>query len=385
VSHPRVMGAHLVLVGGGHAHLFVLEGLARGRFPGDVAVTLVAPDPRHAYSGMVPGLVGGRYRPDDLLIDLAALARAAGATFIAGAVESLDPGGRSVRLADGRRLSYDILSLAVGSGNAGTGLPGVEERAVLLKPIDRTLGLVPAVERAAAGAGTAVAVVGGGAAGVELALNLRTRLAMLGRGGAPVRLVDGDDRVLRDRSGACRRAAERVLRSRGIELILGREVARLADGRLHLDDGRTVEAGLVVWATGPSAPRLFADTALALDQGGYLRVDPTLRSVSHPGIFAAGDAAALEGHPGLPKAGVYAVRQGPVLRDNLAAACAGREPSRRFHPQRRFLALLNTGDGRAILSWGALAVTGRWAMALKDRIDRRFMRRFKGQGGAASA
>jgi selenide,water dikinase len=222
-----------------------------------------------------------------------------------------------------------------------------------------------------------VAVVGGGAAGVELAFNLRTRLATLGRPSAPVRVVDGHDRVLRDRSAACRRAAERALAARRIELVLGSEVARVAEDRIDLENGRTIDAGLVVWATGPSAPRLFAGTGLATDAEGYLRVDERLQSVSHPEVFAAGDAASLEGHPGLAKAGVYAVREGPVLRDNLAAAMAGRPPGRRFRPQRRFLALLNTGDGRAILSWGALAATGGWAMALKDRIDRRFMDRFR--------
>jgi selenide,water dikinase len=374
------MGSHLVLAGGGHAHLFVLEGLSRGAFPRGIAVTLVAPDRRQAYSGMVPGLVGGRYRPEELLIDLAALSRAAGATFVEDTVQALDPGARLVTLTEGRRLSYDLLSLAIGSGNAGTGLPGVAEHAVPVKPIDRTLGIVPAIERAVARtgpSGPAVGVVGGGAAGVELALNLRTRLAVLGRPGAPVRVVDGHDRVLWDRSAACRRAAERALRARGIELVLGSEVARVTEDRLHLDDGRTLDAGLVVWATGPSAPRLFAGTGLATDPAGYLRVDAMLRSISHPEIFTAGDAASLEGHPDLAKAGVYAVREGPVLRDNLAAAAAGKPPGRRFHPQRRFLALLNTGDGRAILSWGELAATGRWAMTLKDRIDRRFIARFR--------
>jgi selenide,water dikinase len=374
------MGSHLVLAGGGHAHLFVLEGLARGAFRRDTAVTVVAPDRRHAYSGMVPGLVGGRYRPEELLIDLAALARAAGATFLEGTVHALDPGARSVTLADGRRLSYDLLSLAIGAGNAGTGLPGVAEHAVPVKPIGRTLGILPAIERAVARAGRsgpAVGVVGGGAAGVELALNLRTRLAMLGRPAAPVRVVDRHDRVLRDRSTACRRAAERALRARGVELVLGSEVARVAPDRLHLGDGRTVDAGLVVWATGPAAPRLFAETGLATDPAGYLRVDTMLRSISRPEIFTAGDAASLEGHPELAKAGVHAVRAGPVLLDNLAAAAAGQPPVRRFHARRRFLALLNTGDGRAILSWGELAATGRWAMTLKDRIDRRFIARFR--------
>lgn len=374
------MGKHLVLAGGGHAHLFVLEGLAQGRFPPGLAVTVVAPDPRHAYSGMVPGLIGGRYRPEEVLINLAALARSAGATFHQGKVEALDPGGRIVTLTNGHRLPCDLISFAIGSGNAGTDRPGVAASALLVKPIDRTLAIVPAVERAARGVappGPPVVVVGGGAAGVELALNLRTRLRLLGHAEAAVSLVDGHDQILRDRSAACRRAAEAALARQRVRLVLGAEVARREGRRLLLADGRSLDAELAIWATGPTAPSLFADSGLATDAEGYLRVDSTLRSISHPAIFAAGDAVSLEHHPDLARAGVYAVRQGPVLRDNLAEAARGGVPRRRFRPQRRFLALLNTGDGRAIFSYGAFAASGAWAMALKDRIDRRFLSRFR--------
>ena len=373
------MASRLVLVGGGHAHLFVLEGLARGtRLPG-LSVTVVAQHRQHAYSGMVPGLVGGRYRPEDLLLDLSALARSAGAEFVEGTAASLDTAGRAVVLADGRRLSYDFLSLAVGSGTRGSDRPGVRERVLFVKPIDRALAIAPALERAAVeaeAAGPAVVVVGGGAGGVELAFNVRGRLRQMGRAAAPVSIVEGEDRILGDRSDACRRAAEAALTAARIGLVLGGEVQAVEPRRLLLPSGAVLRADVVIWATGAQAPELFRSSGLALDARGYLRVDATLRSVSHPDVFAAGDAASLEGHPDLPKAGVYAVRQGPVLRDNLRAAVAGRR-LRRFRPQRRFLALLNTGDGRAILSYGEIAATGRWAMALKDRIDRRFMSRFR--------
>ena len=358
----------------------MLERLARGRFPSGLAVTLVTPRRHHAYSGMVPGLVGGRYRTEDLLIDLAALARAAGAEYREGSVRRIDPGPRRVTLADGTPLGYDLLSFAIGSGNAGADRPGVREAAVFVKPIDRVVGLVPAVERLAAEAARGrarVAVVGGGAAGVELALNLRARLRLLRRDDASVSVIEGGPGILRDRSAACRRAAEAALARHRIETLVGSDVARIDGARVELESGRSLRVELVVWATGPAAPDLFAGSGLATDDSGYLRVDATLRSLSHPEVFAAGDAAAVEGHPDLAKAGVYAVRQGPVLGRNLAAAAAGRAVRRRFRPRRRFLALLNTGDDRAILSYGDLAATGRWAMALKDRIDRRFVARFR--------
>jgi selenide,water dikinase len=374
------MGSHLVLAGGGHAHLFVLEGMARRPLPAGSRVTLVAQHREHAYSGMVPGLVGGRYRAEELLIDLAGLARSAGAELIEATAESLDPEGQALVLGDGRRVAYDLLSIAVGSGTAGGDRPGVRDTALFVKPIDRTLALVPAIERLVAGGGgpgLQIAVVGAGAAGVELALAIRARLRLLGRDDARVALVDGDTRILGDRSDACRKEAESVLAEQKVGLVLGGEVQALDGDRLRLPSGATLRADMVVWAAGPQAPALFRGSGLATDERGYLRVDRTLRSVSHPSVFAAGDAAALEGYPGMAKAGVYAVRQGPVLRDNLLAALAGRRPRRRFRPQRRFLALLNTGDGRAILSYGDLAVTGRWAMTLKDRIDRRFIARFR--------
>ncbi|HEU5039410.1 MAG TPA: FAD-dependent oxidoreductase [Gemmatimonadales bacterium] len=274
------MGTHLVLVGGGHAHLFVLEGLARRPLPPGSSVTLVAPHRQHAYSGMVPGLVGGRYRAEELLVDLAALATGAGAEFVEATVASLDPEAREIVLADGGRKSYDLLSLAVGSGTAGDDRPGVREAALFVKPIDRTLAIVPAVERAAASAGPdgpAVVVVGGGAGGVELALNLRARLRLLGRGEAPVSVVDGRDRILQDRSDTCRRAAEAALTGARVGLVLGGEVTALQGNRLLLPSGATLRADLVVWATGPEAPALFAGSGLATDEGGYLRVDRMLR------------------------------------------------------------------------------------------------------------
>lgn len=374
------MGTHLVLAGGGHAHLFVLEGIARGRFPPGTRVTLVASQRRHAYSGMVPGLVGGTYGAEEILLDLEALARAAGAAFLEDRVVALDAASREVVLAGGARLGYDLLSLAIGSGTAGVHRPGVRELALFLKPIDCTLAIVPALERAVERSettGPAVTIVGAGAAGVELAFAIRARLRRLNRPTAPVTLLDGGDRILADRSDSCRRLAETALAEAGVGVVLGSDVTAVEAGRLRLPSGATVRADVVVWATGPSAPDLFAGAGLATDRAGYLLVDRQLRSVTRPEIFAAGDAASLERHPGLPRAGVYAVREGPVLRDNLAAAAAGRPPRRRFRPQRRFLALLNTGDGQAILSYGTLALRGRWAMALKDRIDRRFVGRFR--------
>jgi selenide,water dikinase len=373
------MPPHLVLAGGGHAHLFVLEALAHGRFPSPLHVTLVTTSRRHVYSGMLPGFVGGRYRLDEILLNLGAITRAARVELMEAAVDAILPAERMIRLRDGRSVSYDLLSLAVGSESAGAGLPGVREHAIIVKPIDAAPSIMDALDRAASGPDPArprVAVVGAGAGGIELALNLRARLRLLGRHQAPLVVVDEGDRILRDRSAACRRVAGRALDEHGIRTVLGTGVARAEEGRLALTDGRSVEADLVVWATGAAAPVLLRETGLALDERGFLRVNRSLQSVSHPEIFGAGDVATIGARPAPAKSGVYAVREGPVLRDNLAAVLTGRVTLRQYHPQRRFLALLNTGDGRAICSYGRFAASGQWAMRLKDLIDRRFMRRF---------
>jgi len=371
------MDRHLVLVGGGHAHLFVLEGLAAGRLPGPPRVTLISPIRAQVYSGMLPGLVGGRYRPEEITLDLEALARGAGADLQLAAVAGLDPGAHLVRLDGGRTIGYDLISFAIGSDPAAADTPGMA-RAHRLKPIDQALALPAAVERSirAGDAETSVVIVGGGAAGAEIALNVRERVRLAGHR-ARVRIVEAGPRLLAGHSSAARRALQGALARNAVEALVGRAVIEVGPDAVALSGGQKVRADLVIWAAGAAAPSLFRAAGLATDTDGFLLVDETLRSVSDRSIFAAGDAAAQASRPGVPKAGVFAVRAGPVLRDNLAAtltAPPGR--FRRFRPARRYLALLDTGDGHAVLSYGPIGSSGRWVWTLKGWIDRRFMRRF---------
>jgi selenide,water dikinase len=368
----------LVLLGGGHAHLFVLEAVARGAFAG-VEVTLVSPVRRQPYSGMVPGMIAGRYRADELSFDLEAIARAAGARYVPLAGRRILTGAGRIELADGSIAAYDVLSVATGSTVRGAELPGVAQRALMVKPIDRAGEIVPALARAfAADQSPAVAVVGAGAAGIEIALAVRARLRLMAGGDTgTVTLMEAAPRLFGGRLPQAARAAQRALARNRVVLRLGAEVSSVGASGVRLADGTELPAGLLVWAAGAAATDLLRTSGLALDPEGFLLVDDRLRSPSDARIFAAGDAATPALWPETPKAGVYAVREGPVLCANLAAACRGAEPPVRYSPQRRFLALLNTGDGRAIFSYGSFAVSGRWAMALKDRIDRGFMRRFQ--------
>jgi selenide,water dikinase len=375
MAEPKEPTRQLVLAGAGHAHLCVLEQLALGSFPRG-EVTLLSPHAFHLYSGMLGGLITGRYRREDAYLDLPSLAAKAGARFVLGSAVRVDIANRQISVDGGRQLPYDIASFAIGSevrparANAGNTILAV-------KPIDRADKIAEALERLPQGEPTVV-VVGGGAGGVEIALNIKARLRALGRTGAHVVLVDKHRRLVASRSEACAREAAQALRQNQVQVALGMQVEEV--GRtVRLSGGTHLPYDTLVWVTGASAPEIFRASGLETDHGGFLLVDSTLRSVTSSAIFAAGDAATLRQFPATPKSGVYAVRQGPTLARNLGLALTGGTSERfqHYRPQPQSLVLINTGDGRAILSYGSMALTGRWVMRLKDRIDRGFMRRFQ--------
>jgi pyridine nucleotide-disulfide oxidoreductase family protein len=371
----------LVLLGAGHAHLFVLEAVAQGAFA-DAEVTLVSPLERQVYSGMIPGMLAGRYRPEELSFDLEAIARRAGVRYVSAAGRRIRADGAEIELDGGAALPYDILSIATGSTVRGTDLPGIGSRALSIKPIDRALAIVPALAEALrADKHPPVVVAGGGAGGIELALAVRARLSLLaGAGTGIVTLLESAPRLFGGRLPSLEHVVERALARNQVALRCSAEVVAATESGVRLEDGSEVRARVLIWAAGAAAPDLLRTSGLALDAQGFIVVDERLRSVSHPRIFAAGDAATPARWPDTPKAGVYAVREGPVLCANLAAASRGLDLPRVYRPQRRALALLNTGDGRAILSYGRLAASGKWVMALKDGIDRKFVRRFQRLG-----
>jgi selenide,water dikinase len=365
---------HLVLVGGGHAHVHVLRALAMRPEPG-LRVTVVSPASHAVYSGMVPGVLAGRYEAADARIDVRALAARARATFLADRVVRIDAGGRRVELAERPGLAWDLLSLDVGSRPADGGRVAADAPALMVKPIEvAAAGIQEALARPPGPDGRRAVVVGAGAGGTEIALALSARLRR--EGGGRVTVCDRAAEPARDRGERASRLVRRAFDRHGIEFVGGVEVVHVGRDGVRLAGGRRLAADLVVWATGAAGPPFLAGSGLPVDERGFLRVGDDLRLEGHPAVFAAGDCATLVSHPGLAKAGVYAVRQGPVLARNLRAAARGETRLEPWRPQRRFLSLLNTGDGRAILSWGTLATHGRLAWRLKDWIDRRFVRTY---------
>lgn len=363
----------LVLLGGGHAHIHVLASAARAPLSG-VELVLVSPFARHHYSGMVPGFLQGTYGEDDLAFDLPAIAARAGARFIEAAAERIDATTRTV-LIDGERLAYDVLSVDVGSESAGSAAPGVRELAWSVRPMSRAVALRQRAEALFCAERSRAVVVGGGAAGLEVALALE-RLARRCGAEPVVTLVEAGPQLLPEFSAPVRRIAERLLARRGVRVRAGSLATAVEPDGVQLDDGTVEPSDLTVWLTGAAPPRLLAASDLPKDLQGYLLVDPTLSAVDGSPVFGAGDCIGIAGYPGLAKAGVYAVRESPILDANLRAAFAGR-PLRNYRPQSTFLALMNTADDRAIWRWRALAGQSRLAWWAKNRIDRAFMRRYQ--------
>ncbi len=354
----------LLLVGAGHAHAQVLKDWMAKPLPATELV-LVSPHALAPYSGMVPGWLAGSCRYTEICINFAALAQRAGARFVLGELAALDAQQQQVQLADGQRLGYDVLSLNVGS-TLHPPPPRGRARLLSLRPL---AGLRSAWQQLLAdrallfGRGPlTVTAVGGGAAGVEALLAVLTRLRALSQGQAVHgALLSRGDVLLPDLAPGAQRAARAALAAAGVRMTL------------DSSDADVPAEGLLLWATGADAHAWQAQSALAVDARGFIRVDAELRSASHPQVHAVGDCAAWS--TPLPKAGVHAVRMGPTLSHNLRAAL-GHGQALPHRPQRAFLALLATADGRAIASWRGLSAQGRWAWLWKDHIDRGFLRRF---------
>jgi selenide, water dikinase len=371
----------LLLLGGGHSHVEVVRQLIRRPLAG-TDVTLISHAPATPYSGMLPGVVAGHYQRHEAHIDLARLAAAADVRFIVDDVVGLDLEARTVRCRSGAVVPFDLVSINTGS-TPDASAPGALDYATPVKPIDRFLERWDRVrERIMADRRSrTIAVVGGGAGGVELLLSVQHRLRALTLAARqrPVRLAyhlfTAGEAILPAHAPRAGRIFERILRRRGVHVHLATPIARVTEGLLHTATAATFPADEILWTTEARAAEWLGASGLATDDDGFPRVAATLQSISHADVFVAGDAAAVEGYR-LPKSGVYAVREGPVLARNLRRAVAG-AALEAYRPQPRALSLISTGDRAAVASRGSIAVYGTWVWRWKDWIDRRFVGRYQ--------
>jgi selenide,water dikinase len=373
----------LLLVGAGHAHLEILRRLILQPLP-DVALTVVSLGSLHHYSGMVPGFLQGTYREDEIAVRVPDLVARAGGQFLAGRAVALKPESQVVHVQTGPEetveVPWDLVSFAVGSNTAGVDAPEIAGEAQRIKPLERVAALQARLRELAKGGGIVpVVVVGGGAAGVEVALAVATALETQGAAHR-ITIVEGGETILAGYRSRFRKRAHTILHQRGIVALTGTRVTAVHPDWAETEDGTRIPSRLTVWLTGAVSWPLFRGSGLPLDDRGFLLTGDSLASVDDPRIFAAGDCGTLASHPETPKAGVYAVREGPVLWQSLKAAVSGGEPPR-YTPQMGFLSILNTGDGCALLDYKGVVSHSRWAWRLKDRVDRRFMERYQRLAG----
>lgn len=371
----------LVLLGGGHAHVEVLRSLALDPLA-DVEVTLVTPHERLLYTGMVPGVIAGHYPLAEAAIDLAALARAAGATVLATTASMVSPAEREVACSDASVLKYDVLSLDVGSAPVMGDAAGVDRHAVVMRPLEGLVrGWADVRARALRGRVKSVTVVGAGAAGVELALAMDYGLRRdLGPESPHVRILTEAPMAVPEFNEGARAKLKRRLARGNIGLHVSGEVSEVGAGFVRLASGLEFASDATFWATGAGAHDWIRQSGFATDKRGFLLVNDFLQSVTFRDVFGAGDCIVQEGNP-LPRAGVFAVRAAPRLAANLRAALSGGELERHVTGL-RFLALVSTGSKRAVGVWGDLSFQGVLAWRWKDAIDRRFVARYRLPAGA---
>jgi len=363
-----VSAAKVVLVGGGHTHALVLAALRRRPLK-EAEVVLVNPGPAAPYSGMLPGFVAGHYTRSGLEIDLDVLCRSAQVTRIDGAAISLDPEARQLVLADGRRLDFDVLSFDVGISTRMPALDGFAQHATPAKPLagfahqwaDVRAGDTP----------LSLAVIGGGVAGAELAMAMAYARRVDGDANVQCHLVDRSD-ILSEVPPDVRAKLQKALARNGVQCHPDTAVASVNAAGLQLKGGGQINADFIVGAAGATPHPWLAQTDLALHQGS-VRVDAHLQS-SLGGVFAVGDCAHMD-HAPRPKAGVYAVRQAPVLTANIRAVVAGK-PLAPYHPQDDYLKLISLGAKSALGVYKGRPFSGPLVWRLKDWIDRRFMAQF---------
>ncbi|MDM8348997.1 FAD-dependent oxidoreductase [Pseudomonas sp. sp1636] len=353
----------LLLIGAGHAHLGVLRSWTLlERPPGRIG--LLSAGHEAWYSGMLPGLLSGRYRAADCQIELAPLCRAAKVELILGQAETLSAVQQQLHLADGRGLNADWLSLNVGGAVARPPQQDLGMQVLAVKPFADFLAGWQAWQADP----QPVAILGGGAAGVELALALAgqvAELALFCRGS----LLAGHPAGLRLR-------ALGHLRQQRVQVREHCPISRIDGDCLFSADKPVWRGSRLILASGARALPWLAQSGLRCDKNGFVQIAATLQSHSHPHIFAVGDCASL---PGARKNGVYSVRQAPVLAANLAAALRG-SPLRAYRAQRQSLALLATGDGGALLSWHNCSAGGQLFGCWKDYLDRGFIQRHRLSG-----
>jgi selenide,water dikinase len=371
----------LVLIGGGHSHVAVIKMFGMKPIPG-VRLTLIARDVQTPYSGMLPGYVAGHYDYDQAHVDLRPLTQFASARLFHDTAIGIDTKNKQIICENRPPVSFDLLSINIGSRPEITSVPGAAQFTTPVKPINRFVDRWhQLIQRVLEQQGPhRIAVVGAGAAGVEILLAIQFRLRQLldqhqrSNEQLEFHLVSKSTQIMPSFPAAVAQKFEHILAQRQVRVHRGAEAILADEGGLNLSDGSRVALDEVLWVTGASAPNWIKESGLDVDDRGFIQTNDQLQSTSHSDIFGAGDIVNVVNHP-RPKAGVFAVRQGKPLADNLRRALLSR-PLKPFKPQKTLLALVSSGDKYAVANKSFINFGGEFVWAWKDWIDRRWMAKY---------
>lgn len=366
------MGKHLVLAGGGHAHMVTMANIHAFRNLGH-QVTVIGPSDYHYYSGMGPGMLGSGYEPDDIRFATRKKVEEQGGIFVLDSIVGVDPVARELRLQSGKRVNYDVVSFNTGSYVDIPVIEGSRERIYTVKPIERLYQARTEIESLAQKQSVTVAVVGGGPAGAEAAGNV-AQLLSRSSFSSKVILFAGRSLLARFPQGV-RKKSRRLLEKGGVSIQEQGHLVAIHDNRMSFDSGPEVDADFIILATGVHPSPFFREAGLQTGPDGGLLVNRFLQHPDYPEIFGGGDCIWYQDQP-LDKVGVYAVRENPVLFHNLKAYLQG-ESLQGFDPGGEYLLIFNLGNRQGVLRKKWFQLTGGIAFMIKDFIDRKFMKDFQ--------
>ncbi|TWU43246.1 NADH dehydrogenase-like protein YjlD [Novipirellula aureliae] len=368
----------IVLLGVGHTNAHVVKQWADDPIP-DCDLVCISNFGSATYSGMLPGTLGWQFSDDEMRIDLASLCARSHAELVIADTCGIDLDAGQLLVRNGSPISFDALSIGVGSIPAGANQYSGVESFVPIKPmqtfLERLEKRLQSLDRTS-NSNVRITIVGGGVASVEIAFCLQEQIRKRAmQRNVEIAIFTSDDSLAGGMTRRSVRRIEKLLNIRGIKVHYGHRVIEVDHQSIVTDDGVSHETECVIWATGAAAPPVLKRLGLTLDDRGFIATSETLQSLSDPRIFAVGDSGTILKSPS-PKAGVYAVRQCPILEHNLRAYLQG-SPLHSFEPQSNFLKILNTGDGRALLEYKWFTAHARWCWKLKMWIDQKFVESFR--------
>ncbi|OEH92221.1 NAD(P)/FAD-dependent oxidoreductase [Bacillus solimangrovi] len=363
----------LILAGCGHAHVYLLKQFANSNVD-DVEILVFSPSRYQYYSGMFSGYAEAIYKLEDIRIDIEQMATSAGATLINEAVDKIDAHNKSITTANGLNYHFDILSINTGSIINDHHIANIEQYAHFIKPNNHYQQSVQALQTA-----TQPVVVGGGASGIELSISLASYRNQHKLDQTPVSLIYPEEHVLKQfHNESLSKRVETELSRIGVQLIPNTRIHSVKENMLQSTNNEHITYSELLWLAGIRAPSLFNKSNLPTNTDGFLLVNKQLCVPEYPYIFGAGDSVTMKEHPNLPKAGVYAIRQAPLLWKNVIKAL--RDDSSQlevFNPQKNYLAILSLSNHYGVAIYGKHYMFGKFAWKWKNYIDTKFMNQYK--------